>query len=420
MARRRNGGADAARRAAFAAAVPLAAVPGAALGAAVADGLALRSADARFVAVTLGIALPIWLGRLARPGTSKAARLVVLGLGLPWLAAPFAPRSTLAVTWLAGGALTLGLEAVVHAGRRAWALGTSGASRAALAALVAGPGLYLWSAAFVVLFNTQLVIAPVVLAHRHPSRDPGERELTVRAEDGYRLAATYTPGATGRPGVVLTHGVADGRSRFLPWARRLAADGYHVLRFDGRAHGLSEGAVCTYGQREAADVRAAVEALRARAGVDPSRLAVVGTSMGGGVLMAAAPTLPSRGVRALVALAPASAYPPLVDRRVAWLGPLAPPVLDGAARLARAAGQTPMTEWVPAAHLRGRLPLLVLHGTADGTIAPGLSERLARRHPQVELELLPGVGHDEIPAAVAADDARWTRVRSFLARTLGR
>src|SRR5690606_5425861 len=123
-------------------------------------------------------------------------------------------------------------------------------------------------------------------------------------EDGLHLGATYTEGRPGAPGVVLAHGVADSRTRLAPWAQRLSERGYHVLRFDFRAHGTSEGAVCTYGQREASDVRAAVTTLRSLAGVDDDRVAVVGASMGGGSVLAAAPALP--GVRVLVLLAPAS------------------------------------------------------------------------------------------------------------------
>ena len=101
---------------------------------------------------------------------------------------------------------------------------------------------------------------------------------------------------------------------------------------------------------------------------------------------------------------------------VAFLGPLAPFVLNGSAVVARAMGQTPMTAWDPVARPPG-LPVLVLHGTADGTIPPALSERLAARDAEVELLLLPGVGHDEIPKVVARH--RWRPVQGFLGRHLG-
>lgn len=411
---------DQGARAGLALAVPLLAIAGAALGATLADALSVRGADGRLVAVTLGAFVPLSVLRVARPGSRPRARALFTLLSLPTLAAVVAPRSAWAVGWLASGVLFLFVDAAVHAARTAVALSRSRA-RVALGALAAAPAAYFASAAFVVLFNTQLVVLPARLAHGSPRVLSGERAMELLTGDGLRLGATYTPGSPGAPAVVLAHGVADGRTRLAPWAARLAARGWHVLRFDFRAHGTSEGAVCTYGQREEADVRAAVRAARELDGVDRERVAVVGASMGGGAVLAAAPALPALGVRALVLLAPASRYPPLVEQRVRWLGPLAPAVLRSSAHLARAAGQTPMPEWVPARRLAGapELPLLVLHGDGDATIPLALSRRLTREHPAGELVVLPGVGHDELSTVIAEDDARWSEIEGFLERALG-
>ena len=403
-------------RAALAATVTLLVCAGVALATLVADQLGLRSADARFVAITYGLALPLYLARLARPRSSRVARATVFVLGLPWIGALLMPRSWPLVSWLSCGALVLAGDAIVYATRQAWSVGERTATKLAFAAVVLLPSLYLFSAVFVILFNTQIIVVPARLAHQRPVRDHGESELEILTRDGYTLGATYTPGQPGRPGVVLVHGVSDGRSRFVPWARRLRAEGYHVLRYDARAHGTSEGAVCTYGQREDADVRAAVDRLRAMDGVDRERIVVVGASMGGGTVLAAGPSLRTRGVRALITLAPASRYGPLVQARVAFLGPLASNVLSGTARIATALHQIPMTSWSPGDRHAG-LPLLVIHGTADTTIPIALSERLVRDHALAELVRLPGVAHDELPDAVA--EHHWPVVRRFLARELG-
>jgi pimeloyl-ACP methyl ester carboxylesterase len=111
-------------------------------------------------------------------------------------------------------------------------------------------------------------------------------------------------------------------------------------------------------------------------------------------------------------MAPASSFPPLVAQRMRFLGPFAGPVLRGTAALARWCGHRPMTRWRPADGLaRSRLPVLVLHGTADDVIPITLSERLGHR---VRLVRLEGVGHVEIPSVVARDDARWATVSAFL------
>jgi alpha-beta hydrolase superfamily lysophospholipase len=411
---------DAPAQAALALAAPLCATAVAFAGASIADALDVRTVDERYAAMVFPAALVLVLLRLTRPGSRWWARVAHGALALPILIVPFVPRSTLAVAWMSGGVLSLIFGANLHGARCAWNMASHRAARAALAFSTFALGQYFFASALVVLLNLQIVVAPIRLANQSPVRDRDEQELVLETDDGYRLGATYTPGSAGAPGIVLAHGVSDGRSRMAPLARSLRARGYHVLRFDFRAHGTSEGAVCTYGQREAADVRAAVDALRDVETVDPSRIAVLGTSMGGGSTLAAAPTLPSRGVRALILLAPASRYPELVAQRVAWLGPLAAPVLAGSSRLARAMGVVPMTGWEPAERLEQvpQLPVLVLHGDRDRSIPLALSRRLEREHARTELVVLEGVAHDEIPL-VASRDPHFERLRVFLERELG-
>ncbi len=394
--------------AARAALVPLLAVLGGALGALAADALRLTGADDRFAAVGLGIATPLVLGHLLRRGARL--RGLVLCLSLPLLVVPLLPRSSIALSWLSGGILFLGTLAVFHAGRAAWSLGGTVPSRAGYAALAAGPGLYLLTAAGVVIVNTQLVVAPVRLFHQRPAIAADERPVSLRTRDGYAIEGTYTAGAPGAGAVLLVHGVADGRDRWLPWVDRLRAARLHVLRIDVRGHGRSEGAVILYGQREVQDVLTGLAWLRARPAIDRDAVAMVGTSMGGGLVLAASERAP---VRAAIALAPASSYSRLVAQRTALLGPLAAPVLNGSARLARAMGQRPMTDWRPADRMSRTLPFLVAHGAADRTIPLALSRELARAHANVELVEL-GCGHDEIPA-VTAGAPNWDRFAEFLA-----
>ncbi|MBX3271181.1 MAG: alpha/beta fold hydrolase [Sandaracinaceae bacterium] len=325
------------------------------------------------------------------------------------------PRSPLALSWLTGGILFLGLVAVVHAARAAWRIEGSRPARVALALVAAAPGVYLLAAASVVLVNTQLVVVPARLFHARPAIGADERAVALETSDGYRLGATYTPGVEGAGAVLLVHGVSDGRDRWLPWVARLRAMDLHVLRVDVRAHGTSEGAVVTYGQRETRDVEAALAWLRGQPSIDGGALAMAGTSMGGGIVLAASERA---RVRAVIALAPASSYPPLVAQRTRLLGPLRVPILNGTAHLARAMGQRPMTSWRPAARMSRTLPVLVAHGGADRTIDPALSRALAAEHPNVRLIEL-ACGHDEIPAVSAGDDA-WPAFEAFLAAHLGR
>jgi pimeloyl-ACP methyl ester carboxylesterase len=102
-----------------------------------------------------------------------------------------------------------------------------------------------------------------------------------RTVDGARLqGAVLGRGATG---VVFAHQVGGERCQWLELARALAAKGYRALVFDMRGYGASSGAANVRPDR---DVAAAAAELRRR-GVE--RVVLVGASMGGTGVVAAAP-----------------------------------------------------------------------------------------------------------------------------------
>src|SRR5207244_13184338 len=78
------------------------------------------------------------------------------------------------------------------------------------------------------------------------------------------------------PAVVLCHGIWTGRRECLPLALRFREAGYNVLCFDFRAHGLSDGRFITVGHHETNDVIGAVEYLKQRPELDPTRIGVIG------------------------------------------------------------------------------------------------------------------------------------------------
>lgn len=111
-------------------------------------------------------------------------------------------------------------------------------------------------------------------------------ELAVKFDsDGIPLAGTFytKDGATGRiPGIVLAHGFAG--ARYPKMAAHLAGLGYGVLAFDFRGYGLSGGERGRVIPREqVVDVRSAVSWLVNRPEIDPTRIGVVGSSLGGSI-----------------------------------------------------------------------------------------------------------------------------------------
>jgi pimeloyl-ACP methyl ester carboxylesterase len=105
-------------------------------------------------------------------------------------------------------------------------------------------------------------------------------DVTMRTEDGARLAGWYVP-SRGGAAVVLLHGAGNTRTAVLQHANVLAEHGFGVLLIDARGHGESTGVGMDLGWYGDADVRAAVDYLHGRAGITPGRVGVVGLSMGG-------------------------------------------------------------------------------------------------------------------------------------------
>jgi alpha-beta hydrolase superfamily lysophospholipase len=105
--------------------------------------------------------------------------------------------------------------------------------------------------------------------------------------DGVRLSGWYIPSANSAA-VLLLHGAGSTRSAVLDHAVVLARHGYGALLIDTRGHGSSGGDAMDFGWYGDLDIAAAVSFLERQPDVDPTRIAVVGLSMGGEQAIAAA------------------------------------------------------------------------------------------------------------------------------------
>lgn len=108
----------------------------------------------------------------------------------------------------------------------------------------------------------------------------------VRCEAWWLPAETDALSNSGRaPCVVMAHGFAATRDTgLLPFARRFAAAGMHVLVFDYRGFGTSQGEPRqdVDHRRHRQDYHAALAFVRRRDDVDPDRVAIWGSSYSGG------------------------------------------------------------------------------------------------------------------------------------------
>jgi uncharacterized protein len=119
--------------------------------------------------------------------------------------------------------------------------------------------------------------------------DPGDVTFT---SGGDLIGAWWFPGGIGRRAcVVMAHGAGGTkRSGLQPYAQRFADAGFHVLVIDYRHFGDSGGQPRQLldPRRQVDDILAAVSYARSRDDVDPGRIALWGTSYGGGNVVVAA------------------------------------------------------------------------------------------------------------------------------------
>jgi pimeloyl-ACP methyl ester carboxylesterase len=190
-----------------------------------------------------------------------------------------------------------------------------------------------------------LFLVAIVIAATHPGRplsaaDPRALGIyydTVNfvADDGTVLEGWLVPAvdakrvlkegeatvAKKRPSVVLVHDFAASRQEMLPMIPPLHERGFVVLAVSLRGNGSLSGQAQTFGLNESLDVKAAIDALRARPYVDPARIAVIGVGTGANAALLAARKDPS--IAALVVSDPIDGFAQAFNRRVghehAWL-----------------------------------------------------------------------------------------------------
>jgi pimeloyl-ACP methyl ester carboxylesterase len=237
------------------------------------------------------------------------------------------------------------------------------------------------------------------------ARPPGARDVTV-AVDGERIQGwLMEPEKPTRPLVVYLHGIADNRASGLWIAERLLALGHPVLVYDSRAHGLSDGPFCTFGVREAVDLRRLLDAVAA------PRAILLGVSLGGAVALQAAADDPR--VRAVVAVSTFADLHGIVQERAPR--PLRGGFADRAVRRAgEIAGFDPDLASPLRAAARIAVPVLLVHGADDRDTSPVHSQRLraALRGDAHHLLLVPGAGHGDALSGPGA----WEAVVSWLSR----
>ncbi len=280
----------------------------------------------------------------------------------------------------------------------------------------------------------------------------GRRDCVFHS-GGDECAAWLYPAAGGAataPMVVMAHGLSGTRrDRLGPFAERFARAGIAALVFDHRGFGDSAGEPDLFHPtRQLEDWRAAIAFARSLPGIDASRIATFGSSMGAGNALAAAAH--DRRVAAVIGQVPfldmlrQMRRPPLpVAARVLWAAVLgrhlpavgqpheaafinAPGAEAGWRHVVSSGEQSRWRDrvsarWLlsvpyrPARHAATlHCPWLVCVGEEDGVASPAAAIAAARRAPLGELHTYPGVDHFDIydgpqHEAVLADQLAFLR-----------
>jgi alpha-beta hydrolase superfamily lysophospholipase len=183
------------------------------------------------------------------------------------------------------------------------------------------------------------------------------------------------------PGLVIVHGAGSRKENHADFARAASGYGWAALTFDQRGHGESEDEMAP---EALADVTRMARLVASADGVDPSRVCVRGSSMGGWLAIHCAAT--SDAIAGAIAICPAG---------------------EKGLRRALRRGELEMRADVPAfeawlaehdvrdaVELMGPKPLLLIHARGDEQIPYTWSEELYERAAEPrKLIVLPGGHH---------------------------
>jgi fermentation-respiration switch protein FrsA (DUF1100 family) len=212
--------------------------------------------------------------------------------------------------------------------------------------------------------------------------------VEMRAADGTTLFAWFLPARGQARGTVLyLHGNAENISTHFSNVAWMPAAGFNVLAMDYRGYGGSEGRPSLSGVQ--LDIDAGMRTLLERQDVDPRRIILFGQSLGGALAIYYAAHGQHRGhLSAVIADSAFSDYREVAREKLAgffmtwpfqWLPDL---TIDN-----RYSPQDAIAAVSP-------VPLLLVHGEADGIVPAHHSQRLLEQAAEPkQLWLVPQAGH---------------------------
>lgn len=199
------------------------------------------------------------------------------------------------------------------------------------------------------------------------------------------------PGEGQFPAVIVLHGAGSRKENHADYARAAVAQGLAALTFDNRGHGDTDGPL---GAGVIDDLAALAEWLATRPEIDPARIGVRGSSMGG--LLAIHAAAASDHIAAAVAICPAAEW--MLSEDVQRVLDGRPPPAGSAISEMRIDAPS-LAEWLDrndveeAAERMGSKPLFLIHARGDEVVPCTQSEKLYERSAEPRRLLLLDGGH---------------------------
>ncbi|GAB3537834.1 alpha/beta hydrolase [Noviherbaspirillum agri] len=246
--------------------------------------------------------------------------------------------------------------------------------------------------------------------------------VRIPAARGLALFAWYVPAnneqaahATPAPAVVLLHGWGGNASSLLPAARMLHDAGYAVLLPESRNHGRSDRDGHSSLPRFAEDLDSALDWLKAQPGVDPARIAALGHSVGGAAVLLSASR--RNDLRAAISV---SAFSHPEEMMRSWLASRRVPYRPIGWLINRYVEHVighRFDHIAPVTTLRRvSCPVLLVHGRQDSTVPVAHASRILQCSGSAEARLIELDGTHE---AFTDMELAMQHLRGFLDETCG-
>ena len=267
--------------------------------------------------------------------------------------------------------------------------------------------LVLFAIAGIVVADVSLKLPRRPLHHRQQVATVAEnnfhaqlQDVSITAADGALLRGWFIhPQNYNGNAVVLLHGITDNREGVAGYGKLLLDHGYAVLLPDARRHGESGGELATYGLKESDDIHRWVSWIYEH---DPPQCMYGFGESYGAALMLQSLSAEDRYC-AIVVESPFSTAREMSYERISgplhlqpWFGrTLGRPAIWSSAIYARLRYGVDLLKPSPLEAVEhSHVPILVIHGEVDRSIAPWHSELIARSAPDhVQLWLVPYAGH---------------------------